>query len=190
MKRKPGRRSKIVKYGAEEVIDPLLFEGKKTYEEVARAFQEATGETISLSAVRNRNRALREAIRRSRRVEAMVDKLIEEVVAEDGEGSDPGLKAADAARRILMTQAVEAVSRMGSESFEELTPEKLAGMVNALERTRISAGRLRLRYEDGFAAAKMAILAEVRESLLDHPDVLAKVEEITAEAARALEERI
>lgn len=89
-----------------------------------------------------------------------------------------------------MAQAVEAVSRMRSESFEELTPEKLAGMVNALERTRISAGRLRLRYEDGFAAAKMAILAEVRESLLDHPDVLAKVEEITAEAARALEERI
>lgn len=190
MERKAGRRSKVVEYGAEKVVDPLLFEGKKTYQEVARAFEEATGEPISLAAVRNRNRTLREAIRRSRRVEAMVDELIEEVVAEDGEGSDPGLKAADAARRMLMAQAVEALSRMGSESFEELTPEKLAEMVNALERTRISAGRLRLRYEDGFAAAKMSILAEVRESLQAHPDVLAKVEEIAEEAARALEERI
>lgn len=189
MERKRGRRSKIAEYGTEELVDSMLAAGKP-YREVARAFEEATGESISISSMKNRNGRLRAAIRRSRRVEAMVDELIEEVVAYDGEGSDPGEKAAAAARRMLMAQAVEAVSRMRSESFEELTPEKLAGMVNALERTRISAGRLRLRYEDGFAAAKMAILAEVRESLLDHPDVLAKVEEITAEAARALEERI
>ena len=42
-------------------------------------------------------------------------------------------------------------------------------MVNALERSRISAERLRLQYEDGFAAAKMAIIKEVRESFREHP---------------------
>lgn len=189
MERKRGRRSKVVEYGAEKVVDPLLAEGK-TYREVARAFREATGESISLSALRNRDNALREGIRRSRRVEAMVDELVEEAVSCAGEGSDPGGKMASAARRMLMAQTVEAASRMGRESFEALAPEKLAGMVNALERSRVSAERLRLEYEDGFAAAKMAILAEVRESLRAHPALLEKLQELTVEAARAIEERI
>ncbi len=120
----------------------------------------------------------------------MVDELIEEVMAYDGEGRDPGEKVAAAARRMLMAQAVEAVSHMERKSFEGLTPEKIAKMVNTLENSRISAERLRLQYEDGFAAAKMAIVNEVRESLRDHPEVMEKICELTAEATRKLEERI
>ncbi len=186
MERRRGRRSKVVEYGAEKIVDPLLAEGK-TYKEVAEAFEEATGEKIALGSVHARNNRLLEGIRKTKRVEAMVDELIEEVMAYDGEGRDPGEKVAAAARRMLMAQAV---SQMGSKSFEVLTPEKLAQMVNALERSRISAERLRLQYEDGFAAAKMAIIKEVRESFREHPDVMDKVCEIVEESTRTLEERI
>ena len=189
MERRRGRRSKVVEYGAEKIVDPLLAEGK-TYKEVAEAFEDATGEKIALASVGARNNRLLEGIRKTKRVEAMVDELIEEVMAYDGEGRDPGEKVAAAARRMLMAQAVEAVSQMGKDSFEGLTPEKLAQMVNALERSRISAERLRLQYEDGFAAAKMAIVNEVRESLRDYPEVMEKVCEIVEESTRALEERI
>ena len=99
------------------------------------------GEKIALASVGARNNRLLEGIRKTKRVEAMVDELIEEVMAYDGEGRDPGEKVAAAARRMLMAQAVEAVSQMGKDSFEGLTPEKLAQMVNALERSRISAER-------------------------------------------------
>ena len=158
---------------------------------MAEAFEKATGEKIALGSVHARNNRLLEGIRKTKRVEAMVDELIEEVMAYDGEGRDPGEKVAAAARRMLMAQAVEAVSQMGSkDSFEGLTPEKLAQMVNALERSRISAERLRLQYEDGFAAAKMAIIKEVRESFREHPEVMEKVCEIVEESTRALEERI
>ncbi len=189
MDRRRGPRSKIVAHEAEELVDPMLAEGK-SYREVAEAFADATGETIAVSSVGRRNDKLLEAIRRSKRVEAMVNSLIEEITGYDGEGRDPGEKVAAAARGMLMVQAVEAVSHLGRESFDDLTPEKLASMVNALERTRISAERLRLRYEDGFAAAKMAIIAELREALRAHPDVLDKVCELTAQAARTLEERV
>ena len=189
MERRRGRRSKVEEYGAEKVVDPMLAEGK-TYEEVAEAFEKATGEKIGLCSIGRRNNRLLEGIRKTKRVEAMVDKLIEEVMAYDGEGRDPGEKVAAAARRMLMTQAVEAVSQMGKESFENLTPEKLAQMVNGLERSRISAEKLKLDYQDGFAAAKMAIIKEVRESFRAHPEVMEKVCEIVEAATRKLEEKI
>ncbi len=174
-----GRRARIAGAG-----------GGKTPRRAGRACGEATAENICLSSVGERNDRLRDGIRKSRRVEAMVDELIGEMLAYDGRGRDPVEKVAAAARRMLMTQAVEAISQMKRESFDDLTPETLARMVNALERTRISAERLRLEYEDGFAAAKGAILREVRESLHAHPEVLAKLQELTVEAARALEERV
>lgn len=189
MERRRGRRSKVEKFGAEKIVDPLLVEGK-SYREVADAFEKATGEPLSISSVVTRNNRLLEGIRKTRRVEAMVDELIEEVMAYDGEGRDPGEKVAAAARRMLMTQAVEAVSQMGKESFEGLTPEKLAQMVNALERSRISAEKLKLEYQDGFAAAKLAIVKEVRESFRAHPEVMEKVCEIVEAATRKLEEKI
>ena len=189
MERRRGRRSKVEKFGAEKIVDPLLVEGK-SYREVADAFEKATGEPLSISSVVTRNNRLLEGIRKTRRVEAMVDELIEEVMAYDGEGRDPGEKVAAAARRMLMTQAVEAVSQMGKESFEGLTPEKLAQMVNGLERSRISAEKLKLEYQDGFAAAKLAIVKEVRESFRAHPEVMEKVCEIVEAATRKLEEKI
>lgn len=189
MERRRGRRSKVEKFGAEKIVDPLLVEGK-SYREVADAFEKATGEPLSISSVVTRNNRLLEGIRKTRRVEAMVDELIEEVMAYDGEGRDPGEKVAAAARRMLMTQAVEAVSQMGKESFEGLTPEKLAQMVNGLERSRISAEKLKLEYQDGFAAAKLAIVKEVRESFRAHPEVMDKVCEIVEAATRKLEEKI
>ena len=189
MERRRGRRSKIEIYGAGEIVDTMLAEGK-TYEEVAEAFEKETGEKITLGSIGARNNRLLEGIRKTKRVEAMVDELIEEVMAYDGEGRDPGEKVAAAARRMLMTQAVEAVSQMGKESFERLTPEKLAQMVNALERSRISAEKLKFEYQDGFAAAKMAIVKEVRESFRAHPEVMEKVCEIVEAATRKLEERI
>lgn len=189
MERRRGRKSKIEIYGAGKIVDPLLDEGK-TYREVAEAFEKETGEKIALGSIGARNNRLLEGIRKTKRVEAMVDELIEEVVAYDGEGADPGEKVAAAARRMLMTRAVEAVSRMGKESFESLTPEKLVQMVNGLERSRISAEKLKLEYADGFAAAKMAIVKEVRESFREHPEVMDKVCEIVEEATRKLEERV
>lgn len=189
MERRRGRRSKVEKFGAEKIVDPLLVEGK-SYREVADAFEKATGEPLSISSVVTRNNRLLEGIRKTRRVEAMVDELIEEVMAYDGEGRDPGEKVAAVARRMLMTQAVEAVSQMGKESFENLTPEKLAQMVNGLERSRISAEKLKLEYQDGFAAAKMAIVKEVRESFRAHPEVMDKVCEIVEATTRKLEEKI
>lgn len=189
MERRRGRKSKIEIHGAENIVDPLLAEGK-TYKEVAEAFEKETGEKITLGSIGARNNRLLEGIRKTKRVEAMVDELIEEVMAYDGEGRDPGEKVAAAARRMLMTQAVEAVSQMGKESFAGLTPEKLAQMVNGLERSRISAEKLKLEYQDGFAAAKMAIVKEVRESFRAHPEVMEKVCEIVEAATRKLEERI
>ena len=50
MERRRGRRSKVVEYGAEKIVDPLLAEGK-TYKEVAEAFEDATGEKIALASV-------------------------------------------------------------------------------------------------------------------------------------------
>ena len=189
MERRRGRKSKIEIYGAENIVDPMLAEGK-TYKEVALAFENATGEPLPLACVGLRNKRLLEGIRKTKRVEAIVDELIEEVMAYDGEGRDPGEKVAAAARRMLMTQAVEAVSQMGKEPFENLTPEKLAQMVNGLERSRISAEKLKLEYQDGFAAAKMAIVKEVRESFRAHPEVMEKVCEIVEAATRKLEEKI
>ncbi len=43
---------------------------------------------------------------------------------------------------------------------------------------------------DGFAAAKMAIVTEVRESFRAHPEVMDKVCEIVEEATRKFEERV
>ena len=189
MERRRGRKSKVEEYGAEKVVDPLLVQGK-SYRQVAEAFEKATGEPLSISSVVTRNNRLLEGIRKTKRVEAMVDELIEEVVAYDGEGRDPGEKVAAAARRMLMTQAVEAVSQMGKESFENLTPEKLAQMVNGLERSRISAEKLKLEYADGFAAAKMAIVKEVRESFRADPDLMDRVCEIVEESTRKLEEQV
>ena len=189
MERRRGRKSKIEIYGAGNVVDPLLAEGK-TYKEVAEAFEEATGEKIALGSIGARNNRLLEGIRKTKRVEAMVDDLIEEVMAYDGEGRDPGEKVAAAARRMLMTQAVEAVSQMGKESFENLTPEKLAQMVNGLERSRISAEKLQLEYQDGFAAAKLAIVKEVRETFRADPDLMDRVCEIVEAATRKLEEQV
>ena len=63
-------------------------------------------------------------------------------------------------------------------------------MVNGLERSRISAEKLRLQYEDGFAAAKLAIVKEVRESFREHPEIMEKVCEIVEEATRKLEEQV
>lgn len=189
MERRRGRKSKIEIYGAGKVVDPLLAEGK-TYKEVAEAFEKETGEKITLGSIGARNNRLLEGIRKTRRVEAMVGELIEEVMAYDGEGKDPGEKVAAAARRMLMTQAVEAVSRMGKESFESLTPEKLAQMVNGLERSRISAEKLKLEYADGFAAAKLAIVKEVRETFRADPDLMDRVCEIVEEATRKLEEQV
>ena len=189
MERRRGRKSKIEIYGAEKVVDPLLAEGK-TYKEVAEAFEKATGEKITLGSVGARNNRLLEGIRKTKRVEAMVDELVEEVMAYDGEGRDPGEKVAAAARRMLMTQAVEAVSQMGKESFESLTPEKLAQMVNGLERSRISAEKLKLEYADGFAAAKLAIVKEVRETFRADPDLMDRVCEVVEEATRKLEEQV
>ncbi len=62
-------------------------------------------------------------------------------------------------------------------------------MVNGLERSRISAEKLKLEYEDVFAAAEMAIVKEVRESFRAHPDLMDRVCEIVEEATRKLEER-
>ena len=189
MERRRGRKSKIEIYGAGKIVDPLLAEGK-TYQEVAEAFEEATGEKITLGSIGARNNRLLEGIRKTKRIEAMVDELIEEVMAYDGEGADPGEKVAVAARRMLMTRAVEAVSRMGKDAFESLTPEKLAQMVNGLERSRISAEKLKLEYADGFAAAKLAIVTEVRESFHEHPEIMDKVCEIVEEATRKLEAQV
>ena len=189
MERRRGRKSKVEEYGAEKIVDPLLAEGR-SYRAVAEAFEKATGEPLSISSVVTRNNRLLEGIRKTKRVEAMVDNLIEEVMAYDGEGRDPGEKVAAAARRMLMTQAVEAVSQMGKESFENLTPEKLAQMVNGLERSRISAEKLKLEYQDGFAAAKMAIVKEVRETFRADPDLMDRVCEVVEDATRRLEERI
>ena len=180
MERRRGRKSKIEIYGAGKIVDPLLAEGK-TYQEVAEAFEEATGEKITLGSIGARNNRLLEGIRKTKRIEVM---------AYDGEGADPGEKVAVAARRMLMTRAVEAVSRMGKDAFESLTPEKLAQMVNGLERSRISAEKLKLEYADGFAAAKLAIVTEVRESFHEHPEIMDKVCEIVEEATRKLEERV
>ena len=54
-------------------------------------------------------------------------------------------------------------------------------MVNGLERSRISAEKLKLEYADGFAAAKLAIVTEVRESFREHPEIMDKVCEIVEE---------
>lgn len=169
---------------------PKIAGGGSTPLRMARACGEVAAADRRLPSACERNGRLRDGIRRSRRVEAMVDDLIGEMLAYDGQGRDPVEKVAAAARRMLMTQAVEAIAQMKPESFDDLTPETLARMVNSLERTRISAERLHLEYEDGFAAAKAAILREVRESLHAHPEVLAKLQALTVEAARTLEERV
>ena len=63
-------------------------------------------------------------------------------------------------------------------------------MVNGLERSRISAEKLRLEYADGFAAAKLAIVTEVHETFCEHPEVMDKMCEIVEEATRKLEELV
>ena len=63
-------------------------------------------------------------------------------------------------------------------------------MVNGLERSRISAEKLKIEYADGFAAAKLAIVTEVREDVLRDPEVMDKMCEIVEEATRKLEERV
>ncbi len=56
MERRRGRRAKIERYDAEKFVDPMLAEGK-TYKEVARAFENATGEPLQISSVFRHNGA-------------------------------------------------------------------------------------------------------------------------------------
>ena len=84
----------------------------------------------------------------------------------------------------------ELIEEVMAYDCEGLTPEKLAQMVNGLERSRISAEKLKLEYADGFAAAKMAIVKEVRETFRADPDLMDRVCEIVEQATRKLEEQV
>ncbi len=159
-----GPRRKIARYGAEEVVNPILLEGG-TLADACRAFEAFTGEPIGRDAMARHNRRLDDAADKMKSIEVMVDRLLEH----DGyyEGSDPGEKAAALARRMMLTLAVEAVA--------DIPPDKLAQMITRLENSRISGERLRLQYTAAFEKAKQAILAKLEVEMRGQPELREQV---------------
>ena len=179
-RKKGGPRSKVEKYGAENVVDAVLLKGG-TLDEARDAFEEATGEPIGRSSIGRRNDHLRACTEKMKSLEALVERLIQR----EGityEGCDPGEAVADLARRMLMTRAVEAVADMPTEEMAKITPDRLVRLITRLESTRVSGERLRLQYDRAFAAAKEAIFKELEEGMREHPDLYQKVCDV-AEAA-------
>jgi len=179
VKASPGPRSKIARYGAEEVVNPILL-GGGTLAEARDAFHEFTGEPIGLASMSRHNQRLFAAADKMKSLEVMVDRLLEH----EGyyEGSDPGEKAAALARRMMLTLAVEAVADIPPETMKKMPPDKLAQMITRLEKSRISGERLRLQYNAAFEKAKEAILTKLEEEMRGRPELREQVADL-AEAA-------
>ena len=177
-----GPRRKIARYGAEEVVNPILLSGG-TLDEACAAFEDFTGKTIGRTAICKHNQRLFAAADKMKSLELLVDKMLEH----DGyyEGADPGEKAAALARRMLLARAVEAAADIPPEVMKKMPPDKLAQMIARLENARISGERLRLQYNKALDTAKEAILEKLEEEMRAHPKLL---EEVAQLAEKAFEE--
>jgi len=173
-KPRAGPQSKIRRHGAEEAVNPVLLAGG-TLQEGCEAFEKFTGEHIGRSAMWKHNRRLQEAGERTKNIEMLIDRILEH----EGysEGCDPGEKVAALVRRMLLTQAVEAVADIPTETMSKLPPDKLAQMISRLEYSRISGERLRLQFNMAFEGAREAILTKFEEEMRGHPELFKRVAE-------------
>lgn len=169
-----GLQSKIRRHGAEEAVNPVLLAGG-TLQEGCEAFEKFTGEHIGKSSISRHNQRLRAAGERMKNAEMLIDRILEN----EGyyKGCDPGEKVAALARRMLLTQAIEAVADIPPEEMAKLPPDKLAQMISRLEYSRISSERLRLQFNMAFEGAREAILTKLEEEMRGHPELFKRVAE-------------
>jgi len=147
----------------------------KNIKEGGQAMESATGEKLSDLSPQERNRRLKEAFQKTRRIESAVEKIIESVETLEDAVVDPGEAVAYLARRMLLARAIEAVAGVREGAMEGFGPEQLAQMILRLENSRIAGDKLRLSYERSYVQARRDVLEEIRELLKDHPELYAKI---------------
>lgn len=115
------------------------------------------------------------AFERAKAIEGQVDRLISHAAGLAPDELDPAEATAYVARRLLLSQVVDASALLSPEKMASLEPAELARFIMHLENSRLAGDRLRIRYEKLYAEARKDVLAELHEAFQGQPDLLDKL---------------
>jgi len=124
------------------------------------------------------SKRLKEAFKRAKAIEKQVESLMAHAAGLAPDELDPIEATAYMARRVLMSQMVEASSLLSPKAMEELKPADLTRYILNLESARLAGDRLRIRHEKLYAQARQDIMNEVLEGVRGKPGLLAEMRKI------------
>ncbi|OGL62621.1 MAG: hypothetical protein A3J27_13385 [Candidatus Tectomicrobia bacterium RIFCSPLOWO2_12_FULL_69_37] len=121
---------------------------------------------------------LKRAFERAKAIEGMVDRLISHAAGLAPDELDPAEATAYVARRLLLSQVVDASALLSPKKMARLKPAELARFIMQMESTRLAGDRLRIRHEKLYAQARRDILEEMHESCRGRPDLLEELQKL------------
>ncbi len=161
-----GRRSKIEIQALTERVVRLYQEGK-TIAQIA-AILRSEGYDTSREGVRR-------AVKNARQLAVELKKATEEArVMMEAVRNSPNTDLAEAVLTrfaSLLLQESSAIEELGSDD-----PLAYIDAISKVANAQAKLGSVRMKYQNGFEAAKQAVLEALRKELKQHPDLLERLE--------------
>ena len=121
---------------------------------------------------------LERAFERAKAIEEQADRLISHAAGLAPDELDPAEVTAYVARRLLLSQVVDASALLSPKEMAKLKPAELARFIMQMESTRLAGDRLRIRYGKLYAQARKDILEEMHEACRGKPELLAELQKL------------
>lgn len=163
-----GRRSKIDLLGLVDRVVKLYEQGK-TLKEIEAALR-AEGYDVSRESIRRKLRSVQEVAEQYRRSLEEARVLLEAV--RDNPNTDVTEYTISALGSLLFRYV------KGIEDLDFQDPESLIKAVKQLTEAQVKVAGLRLKYQDGFEAAKRAVMEAIAEELKKEPELLQRLREV------------
>jgi ArsR family metal-binding transcriptional regulator len=161
-----GRRSKVDLYDLTERIITLYEKDKLTIQQIADRFNEE-GLEISRGSIQRALVDIKEAARAIQLGNEQARSVLEAY------RDNPGTDIAEASVKVLGTKFFQAA--MAIEGMDTADPLKAVMIAEKLVSSEVKISSLRLKYQNGFEAAKKAVLDSLKYELKQHPDILERL---------------
>lgn len=163
-----GRRSKIELQSLTERVVRLYQEGK-TIAQIAEILR-SEGYDTSREGVRR-------AVKSAREMALELKKATEEArVMMEAVRNSPNTDLAEAVLTRFASLLMKESSALEGMSLEE--PMEYIDAISKVANAQAKLGSVRMKYQNGFEAAKQAVLEALRQELRQHPDLLERLEGI------------
>ena len=165
-----GRRSRIELQALTERVVRLYQEGK-TIAQIA--------ETLKAEGYETSREGVRRAVKNAREMALELKKATEEArVMMEAVRNSPNTDLAEAVLTRFASLLMRESSALEGMSLEE--PMEYIEAISKVANAQAKLGSVRMRYQNGFEAAKQAVLEALRVELKNHPDILERLERIVA----------